>query len=284
MNRAYPRLTGLVLAGCVTGLASPIASRAQQPINSILQSPSQASGAQPTSAQTPRAISTPTIISADVEDVNLHQAMYSVRGNLRELLVAEEAFWRSRHTYAPDVSFLPMFHPTPGVAVQIVQARADGWSARAAFSDGLGLPHSCAIWVGEIAPSERPATDVEHKVYPEAEVSCDGDGYTTKGEWTAAGRAYMTYALDRLVQSESRFFAFHRRFTTDTTTLEPFIWDRDVTVAISAATANGWAARASFGPSPGRSCVIWHGVLPDTAIPTTSPARRAPPQDQVVCD
>lgn len=284
MNRAYRSLTGLALGACVSGLASPIMGRAQQPFNSTPQPASQPSGLQPTRAPEPRRVTTPTIIAADVEDVNLHQAMYSVRGNLRELLVAEETFWRARHTYASDVSFLPMFHATPGVNVQIMQARADGWSARAAFSDGLGLPHSCAIWVGEIAPGERPATDVEHKVYPEAEVSCDGDGYTTKGEWTAAGQAYMTYALDKLVESEFRFFAYHRRFTSDTTTLEPFIWDRDVTVAILAATAQGWAARASFAPSPGRSCVIWHGVLPDTAIPTAGAARRSTPHDQVACD
>ncbi len=285
MTRAYLRLTGIVLGGCVAGLASPTAGLAQRPVNLLEPvSSSQPTSAQPASAPEPRRTSTPTLISAEVEDVNVHQAMYSVRGNLRELLVAEETFWRARHTYAPDVSFLPMFHPTPGVNVQIMQARADGWSARAAFNDGLGLPHSCAIWVGEIAPGERPATDVEHKVYPETEVSCDGDGYTTKGEWLAAGRAYMTYALDKLVQNESRFFAYHQRFTTDTTSLEPFIWDRDVSVAISAATAKGWAARASFGPAPGRSCVIWHGVLPDTAIPATGMQGRSVPHDQVACD
>jgi hypothetical protein len=267
------------------GVASPTALWAQRPINAVLEPAStQPSTAQPTGAPEPRRVSQPTIVAADVEDVNIRQAMYSVRANLRELLIAQETFWRARHSYAPDVSFLPMFHPTPGVNVQIIQARVGGWSARAAFSDGLGLPHSCVIWVGEIAPGERPATDVEHKVYPEAEVSCDGDGYSTKGEWTAAGRAYMTYALHKLVQSESRFFAFHRRFTTDTTTLEPFIWDRDVNVAISTATSNGWAARASFGPSPGRSCVIWHGVLPDTAIPTTGTARHSAPPDEVACD
>jgi len=210
--------------------------------------------------------------------------MYSVRGDLRELIVAQEVYWRARRTYASDVSSLSLYHASPGVNVQIVHARVDGWTARAAYSDGLGVPHSCVIWVGDVAPADRPATEVEHKVYPEAEVSCDGDGYTTKGEWAAAGRAYMTYALHKLAQSESRFFAFHHRFTTDASTLDPFIWDRDVTVVISAATPSGWAAKASFTQFPGRTCIVWHGALPDASLPATAAERRKASHDEVACD
>ena len=241
-------------------------------------------GAQARNVAQPVGTSQPTLISAQIEDVHSHQAMYSVRGDLRELIVDQETFWRARRTYAADVSSLPMFHATPGVSVQIMRARTDGWSARAGYSDGLGLGHSCVIWVGDIAPAERPTTDLEHKVYPEAEVSCDGDGYTTKGEWAAAGRSYMTYALHKLTQSESRFFAFHHRFTTNAEILDPFIWDRDVSVVISTATPTGWAARASFAQFPGRTCVYWHGSLPDSTLPVTSAERRKASHDQVACD
>jgi hypothetical protein len=264
MNRAQTRVA-LLSAGAAMCAAASVGAQAR-------------TVAQPVSA------SQPALISAEIEDVHSHQAMYSMRGDLRELIVAQEAYWRARRTYAADVSYLPMFHATPGVNVQIIRARPDGWSARAAYSDGLGLAHSCVIWIGEITPAERPTTDLEHKVYPEAEVSCDGDGYTSKGEWAAAGRAYMTYALHKLTQSESRFFAFHRRFTTNGEALDPFVWDQDVTVTISAATSTGWAARASFTQFPGRTCVFWHGALPDSALPATVAERHKAPHDQVACD
>ena len=224
----------------------------------------------------------PAVISAEIEDVNVRQAMYSVRSDLRQLVIAQETFWRARRTYAPDVTFLPMFHPGAGVQVQIQHAHSDGWAARAVYNDGLGAPRSCVIWVGDIAPAERPATDIEHKVYPEAEVSCDGDGFTTRGEWAAAGRTYMTYALRKLAVSESRFFAFHRRFTTDESALDPFVWDRDVSVTISEATATGWVAHATFNSVPGRSCVIWHGSV--SAAPSTAGDHLSGADTQVVCD
>jgi hypothetical protein len=210
--------------------------------------------------------------------------MYSVRSDLRQLLVAQEGFWRARRSYAPDITFLPSFHPTPGVAITIVRARADGWAARATYGDGGGALRSCVIWVGDIAPTERPATDGERKVYPEAEVSCDGDGYSAPGEWAAAGKSYMTYALRKLLQSETRFYAFHRRYTADTAALDPFIWDRDVSVSITAAKADGWAARATFGNTQGKSCVTWHGDLDSAAVPVTAADHARGMADRVMCD
>jgi hypothetical protein len=228
--------------------------------------------------------SQPAIIAAEVDDANSRQAMYSVRGDLRQLVMAQESFWRARHTYATDVTFLPTFHPAPGVVVQIVRARADGWTARAAYGDAGGSARSCAIWVGDVGSAERPTTDAERKVYPEAEVSCDGDGYTTRGEWGAAGRSYMTYALRKLVQSEARFFAFHQRYTTDPAALDPFIWDREVSVVITAGTPLGWAARATFAGAPGKTCVIWGSVLVPSDIPATAVDHVTPGEAQVACD
>jgi hypothetical protein len=267
MTRPHPRLVGILAAGALALGGSARSGSAQT--HPVAQ---KVSGSQP------------AIITADIEDANVRQAMYSVRGDLRQLVLAQEDFWRARRTYAPEASYLTTFHTAPGVVVQIVHARVDGWSARAAYNDALGVARSCVIWVGEIAPAERPATDLEHKVYPEAEVSCDGDGYTTKGEWAAAGRAYMTYALDKLIQSQTRFFAFHHRFTTETAALDPFIWDRDVSVAIVVANAGGWAARASFAATPGKTCVVWHGTLSGSDIPTTSAEHLSAREDQVVCD
>ena len=165
----------------------------------------------------------PTIVHAVVEDAGSHQAMFSMRADLRRLVVAQETYWRARKTYASDVSGLPLYQETPGVSIQIIRARADGWTARATYGDVASGLRSCVVWVGDIPSGERPLTEAERKSYPEAEASCDGDGFTTKGEWAAAGRSYMTYALNRLARSESRFFAFHERFTNDPSTLDPFI-------------------------------------------------------------
>jgi hypothetical protein len=213
--------------------------------------------------------------------------MYAVRTDLRQLVMSQEAHWRARKTYASDVSALTDFHPAPGVSVQIVHAGTDGWAARAFYGKGASSTEArnCVVWVGDVNASERPATNVEHKVYPEAETSCDGDGYNAKAEWGAAGRSYMTYALQKLVLNQNRYFAFNGRYTAVAAQLNPFIWDKDVTVEITAATSTGWAARATFAPSPGKSCIIRHGTLTPAETPvTTADALHADAVDQVTCD
>jgi hypothetical protein len=235
-------------------------------------------------AQKGAAARQPTIVHAVAMDAGSHQEMFSMRADLRRLVVAQETFWRARKTYASDISGLSSYQETPGVSIQIIRARTDGWAARATYGDAASGLWSCVVWVGDIPSSERPLTDAERKSYPEAEASCDGDGFTTKGEWAAAGRSYMTYALNRLARSESRFFAFHSRFTNDPSTLDPFIWDPDVAVTITAATRTGWAARATFAASPSKSCVVWHGTLDPSDMPSTI-GRVVPTVDtRVSCD
>lgn len=224
----------------------------------------------------------PAIVQVTVEDTDLRDGMYSVRASLRQLVPAQETYWRAKKTYAPDVSDLPNFHPTPGVVLQILRARADGWAARATYGNASG-GRSCGIWVGAVPASERPLTDAERKSYPEAEVSCDGDGYSAKAEWAAAGRSYMTYALKKLSRSEARFYGFHRRYSDDASVLDPFIWDSDVTVTITA-NHSGWAARATFAASPGKSCIQWHGALDSKDLPTTSGRHLSATDGRIVCD
>jgi hypothetical protein len=225
----------------------------------------------------------PTLVNAVVEDAHERQQIYSVRADLRELVAAQEMFWRSRKTYATDLSALSAFHPSPGVNVQIVRARTTGWAARATYGESIGPSRSCVIWVGDVPAAERPVTDVERKSYPEAEATCDGDGYSSRNEWMAAGQSYMKYALEGLARSETRFFAFHRRYTTNAATLDPFIWDSDVSVTITKATPKGWVARATFTGSPGKTCTVWHGTLDalDLPHPTGQPA---PAEGEVSCN
>ncbi len=249
-------------------------------------------GANPAAAQKGKAVQLantgqPAAVSPVVDDGSTTLVMYTVRTDLRRLVMAQEAYWTTRKAYAPDVAALTSFHADPGVTVQIVHARADGWAARATYGNGatgVGV-RSCVVWVGNVDPAERPATDVEHKVYPEAETSCDGDGYNAKAEWAAAGQSYMTYALNKLVVNEARYFAFHHRYTAVVAQLDPFIWDKDVSVEIVAATPTGWAARATFGAAPGKKCVMKHGSLAATDLSASAaPDFAGIPGDYVTCD
>ena len=71
----------------------------------------------------------------------------------------------------------------------------------------------------------------------------------------------MAYALHKLAKSEEKYLALNGRYTTDVSKLEPFTWDPGVTIAVVAATEQGWAAKASFSLFPGKSCVMWRGEL-----------------------
>lgn len=215
------------------------------------------------------------------QDMAPRQAVQRARATLRRLVAAQEVYWRGRRTYASEAALLPMFHPDAGVVVEITHAEPGGWAARAELGTAT-VTHSCVVWVGAIEPPERPATAAEQKVYPEAEVSCDGDGYTAPAEWDAAGRSYMTYALRALRRSETRYRAVHRRYTADLGALDPFVWDPDVSVTVTAATADGWRARATFRRAPGMQCLLAHGAVPagDPAAPDPRPV----PDDVVTCD
>src|SRR5271168_4708590 len=111
-------------------------------------------------------------------------AMGEMRADLRNLIMAEELYWGANRKYTGDVGALTAFSAKPGVAIEISHATADGWTARATLPGLNG--RSCVIWAGPVPTIERPATDDEHKTFPEAEVSCDGDGYTQQSEWASA--------------------------------------------------------------------------------------------------
>lgn len=210
---AAQSLLGLALGLAVVALgASPQLVAAQNRQVAQLASPNQ-----------------PAAISPSVDEAGASLVMYSVRNDLRDLVMAQEAYWHDRQSYASDVGALKSFHIAPGVNVQIMHAGIDGWAARATYGKTANGPavRSCVVWVGAIDPAQRPATEIEHKIYPEAETSCDGDGYNAKTEWAAAGESYMTYALQKLIVNETRYYNFHHRYTALAAQLDPFIWDRE---------------------------------------------------------
>jgi hypothetical protein len=93
----------------------------------------------------------------------------AMKGDLRRLVSANEVYHAKTTKYAGDVSALPAFKPSPGVAVTILGATAGGWSAKATAS---GLPgKSCVIYAGSVSPA--PKTDAEGRSGPEAVAVCD---------------------------------------------------------------------------------------------------------------
>jgi hypothetical protein len=93
----------------------------------------------------------------------------AMKGDLRRLVSANEVYHAKTAKYPGDVSALPAFKPSPGVAVAILGATAGGWSAKATAS---GLPgKSCVIYVGSVSPP--PKTDAEGRSGPEAVAVCD---------------------------------------------------------------------------------------------------------------
>jgi hypothetical protein len=204
--------------------------------------------------------------------------MGQMRSDLRNLITAQELYETGNHAFARDIELLPTFKPIPGAHVEIVSAGPQGWAATESTPAGAGIGRSCTIWVGTVASSERPATESEHKTFPEAEVACDGDGLHQRAEWAAAAQSYMTYALKKLAKSEEKYLALNGRYTTDAAKLEPFVWDQGVSIAIVAATDQGWAAKASFALFPGKTCVMWRGELDASGL------GRTVNRDQVACD
>jgi hypothetical protein len=216
--------------------------------------------------------------TATTVDAAYRSALGQMRTDLRNLIAAQDTYQGQHGAYATDIAQLAAFQPMTGIDARIVHARANGWAAVETYATGTDAERSCTIWVGGIASEERPATNAEHKVYPEAEVACDGDAIRQRDEWAAAAQSYMTFALRKLVRSEEKYLALNGHYTTDVSALEPFLWDRGVTVTVVAAGEAGWAAKASYEMFPGKSCVLWRGTVETGALGLKAD------HDQVVCD
>jgi hypothetical protein len=231
--------------------------------------------AQPTTHLASNAV-VPTAKSA--ADAAYLASMGQMRSDLRNLITAQELYQTGNQKFANDIEQLPTFHPMMGAHIDIVAAQANGWAAVETLPVGAGVGRSCVIWVGSIDKTDRPSTESERKTFPEAEVACDGDGLSQRAEWAAAAQSYMTFALKKLAKSEEKYLALNGRYTMDQSKLEPFSWDPGVSVAIVAATEQGWAAKASFALFPGKSCVMWRGELDASGL------GRIVDRDQVACD
>jgi hypothetical protein len=231
-------------------------------------------------AQTTRHYATNAVVptAKSAADAAYLASMGQMRSDLRNLITAQELYQTGNKSFANSIDLLPTFHPMMGAHIDVVATESNGWAAIETLPVGAGVGRSCVIWVGSIDKSDRPSTESERKTFPEAEVACDGDGLSQRAEWAAAAQSYMTFALHKLAKSEEKYAALNGHYTADATKLEPFTWDPGVSVAIVAATDQGWAAKASFVLFPGKACVMWRGELDASGL------GRTVDRDQVACD
>lgn len=99
----------------------------------------------------------------------------AARSDLRNLVVAQEAYFSDHGRYAPHLdSMKAVFMPSRGSSMQLTVARNDGWAARLT-RERLG--GSCIIWVN-VPESDRPKTSRDGLGGREGEPVCDSQPET----------------------------------------------------------------------------------------------------------
>lgn len=91
------------------------------------------------------------------------------RSDLRNLVVAQEAYFADHGRYAPTMEALDRYRPSRGNAIKLVHAVTDGWTASLT---GTFLTGSCTIWVN-LPTDKRAGTELEKRVGGEGEPVCD---------------------------------------------------------------------------------------------------------------
>lgn len=94
----------------------------------------------------------------------------SARADLRNLVVAQEAFYSDRGRYAANIAQLmpAMYRPSEGTTIRLVNAEQDAWGAELKHPE---LSGTCTVWIN-LAESKRPRTS-GGQLGAEGEPVCD---------------------------------------------------------------------------------------------------------------
>ena len=87
--------------------------------------------------------------------------------------------------------------------------------------------------------------------------------------------------LRKLVSLNEVYHAKNKKYASNISDLTSFHASVSVTVTLGTSTANGWAASATSGSAPGKSCVIFVGQVPP---PKTQGGGLTGPEAVPVCD
>ena len=111
---------------------------------------------------------------ADSQTVAETSVRKRLKSDLRNLVVAQEAYFADHHSYAASLEALSKYRPSAGSQIRLVLTRENSWAATASNATTTG--RSCTIWLNVENESHRPRTLKEKHVGLEGEPVCDGDG------------------------------------------------------------------------------------------------------------
>jgi len=152
----------------------------------------------------------------------------------------------------------------PGLA--ICQARLQGIRSHRSWH---GL-YTCVVVVAATVSAARPAA---------AQAGAPAGAAPASG---AAAVQAMTNDLRRVVSANEVYRAKNKRYATSVADLPGYQASSGVTIAFTAATATGWAGKATAATLPGKSCVV--SVGPVASPPKTDATGRTGADAVVVCD
>jgi hypothetical protein len=94
-----------------------------------------------------------------------------LKNTLRGVSAAQARYHVVNRTYAPSAERLEL-KPESGVRIEILNASANGWQAKATYEGQPG--RSCVIFTGSLDGAEAPRTDEDHEMAGEEGVPlCD---------------------------------------------------------------------------------------------------------------
>lgn len=222
----------------------------------------------------------------------------AVRRTLRRVVAGEESYFAENGTYTDDLSVIRLT-PDKNVTVRFLWLSRVGWAASGTHT---ALPDKdCVIFVGQaqappttlkyIRPGRLGTPVCDDKSVPTKPLAAPPPKAAAPPESDTASaldvvdpRVAMKVDLRNLAQSQATYLAMQGTYARRTQNMAlQYLWHRDVSVQILSADAQSWAAKATHARFPGKSCVIWFGLLPQR--PSTDAQGRGEKQPGVpVCD
>lgn len=205
------------------------------------------------------ALFAPLVLGAQtlVNDSGVRADMAS---DLRNLVVAQEAYFAENSRYAPDLTSLSGYKTSRGNTARFVVAEANRWGAEVRAEGAEG---SCVISIN--LPADRmPRTAVEKKTYPEGEPACDGDGQTEASRFAAQASFAVARTLALVGKLQERHFGKTGAYATSAEQLEGLRPIPDVTLTVEVTPPGGrmegFFVTGTHARHPGQSCVLRSGI------------------------
>jgi hypothetical protein len=90
----------------------------------------------------------------------------------------------------------------------------------------------------------------------------------TAGSWQGTPASILKSSLRTVVAAQDKYRASHPAYASTMEALQ-LKADADVKIQILSVTPSGWRAKASHRARPGRSCVVFVGVVTSSELPKT---------------